>query len=98
MATPANLKNFLERTRLTNIKLCFDVGHAHLEGGVTAGLETARELVVTTHVHDNHGERDEHLLPYEGTIAWTAVVLALAPDVCLSFWSSKSRPGRRGFR
>ena len=48
MATPANLKNFLERTRLTNVKLCFDTGHAHIEGGLAAGLEVARDLVVTT--------------------------------------------------
>ena len=37
MATPANLKNFLEQTRLTNVKLCFDTGHAHIEGGVLRG-------------------------------------------------------------
>ena len=81
MATPANLKNFLERTRLTSVKLCFDTGHAHIEGGVAAGLEAIRDLVVTTHVHDNHGERDEHLLPYEGTIDWTAALPALPSEV-----------------
>jgi sugar phosphate isomerase/epimerase len=81
MATPANLKNFLEQARLTNIKLCFDTGHAHLEGGLTRGLETARDLVVTTHVHDNHGERDEHLLPYEGTIDWAAALPAMPSGV-----------------
>jgi sugar phosphate isomerase/epimerase len=80
MATPANLKNFLERTRLTSVKLCLDTGHAHLEGGVGAALEAIRDLVVTTHVHDNHGERDEHLLPYEGTIDWTAAVPAMPSE------------------
>jgi sugar phosphate isomerase/epimerase len=80
MATPANLKNFLEQTRLTNVKLCFDTGHAHIEGGVVAGLEAIRDLVVTTHVHDNHGERDEHLLPYEGTIDWNAALAALPSE------------------
>ena len=80
MATPANLKNFLERTRLTSVKLCLDTGHAHIEGGVAAGLEAIRDLVVTTHVHDNHGERDEHLLPYEGTIDWNAALPALPPE------------------
>jgi sugar phosphate isomerase/epimerase len=81
MATPTNLKNFLEQTRLTNVKLCFDTGHAHLEGGVVAGLEAVRDLVVTTHVHDNRGERDDHLLPYEGTIDWNASLAALPSDV-----------------
>ncbi len=81
MATPANLKNFLEQTRLTSVKLCFDAGHAHLEGGVLPALETVRDLIVTTHIHDNHGERDEHLLPYEGTIDWAATVPALPAEV-----------------
>jgi sugar phosphate isomerase/epimerase len=81
MASPANLKNFLEQTRLTNVKLCFDTGHAHLEGGVVASLETIRDLVVTAHVHDNRGERDDHLLPYEGTIDWNGALIALPPGM-----------------
>jgi sugar phosphate isomerase/epimerase len=85
MASPANLKNFLEQTRLMNVKLCFDTGHAHLEGGVVAGLETVRDLVVTTHVHDNRGERDDHLLPYDGTIDWNATLPALPSDVPFVF-------------
>jgi sugar phosphate isomerase/epimerase len=83
MATPANLKNFLEQTRLSNVKLCFDVGHAQIEGGVLPALETVRELVATTHIHDNHGDRDEHLLPFEGTIDWTETLAALPPEIPL---------------
>ncbi len=85
MASPANLKHFLEQTRLTNVKLCFDTGHAHLESGVAAGLEAIRDLVVTTHIHDNRGERDDHVLPYEGTIDWNGALAALPTDVPLVF-------------
>jgi sugar phosphate isomerase/epimerase len=80
MATPMNLKNFLEQTRLTNVKICFDAGHAHLEGGIPAALEFVRDLVVTTHIHDNRGERDDHLLPYEGTIDWEATLAGLPAE------------------
>jgi sugar phosphate isomerase/epimerase len=80
MATPSNLKKFLDKTRLTSVKLCFDAGHAHLDGGVPESLEIVRDFVATTHIHDNHGERDEHLLPYEGTIDWGATLAALPPD------------------
>ena len=81
MATPLNLKNFLEQTRLTSVKMCFDSGHAHLESGDVAGqLDTVRDFVVTTHLHDNHGERDEHLLPYQGTIDWGAALAALPKE------------------
>jgi sugar phosphate isomerase/epimerase len=79
MATPANLKHFLEQTRLTNVKLCFDTGHAHIEGDVPSSIDTIRDLVVTTHVHDNHGDRDDHLLPYDGAIDWTVVLPSLPP-------------------
>ncbi len=80
MATPANLKNFLEQTRLTGVKLCFDAGHAHLEGGDPEALQNVRDYVVTTHMHDNRGERDDHLLPYEGSIDWSATLAALPPE------------------
>lgn len=83
MATPANLKNFLERTRLTSVKLCFDAGHANLDGDIPSAIETTRDLLVTTHLHDNHGERDDHLLPYEGAIDWDAALPALPPGTPL---------------
>jgi sugar phosphate isomerase/epimerase len=85
MATPANLKNFLEQTRLTNVKLCFDAGHAHLEGGVVPSIEVIRDLIVTTHIHDNRGERDDHLPPYEGTIDWNSVLTAMPAGVPFVF-------------
>jgi sugar phosphate isomerase/epimerase len=80
MATPVNLKNFLEQTRLTSVKICFDTGHAHLDGGAPEALEIVRDFVATAHVHDNRGERDEHLLPYEGTIDWSATLSALPAE------------------
>jgi sugar phosphate isomerase/epimerase len=80
MATPVNLKNFLEQTRLSGVKICFDAGHAHLEGGVPEALEIVRDLVATTHLHDNRGIRDEHLLPYDGSIDWSATLAALPPE------------------
>ncbi len=78
LATPANLTQFIDDTGLTNLRLCFDIGHAHLAGGVLPSFEAMRQLVVSAHIHDNHGEKDEHLLPYEGTIDWKAALEALA--------------------
>src|ERR1700693_3648037 len=80
MATSLNVKNFLEQTRLSSVKICFDAGHAHLEGGAPAGLEIVRDFVATTHMHDNRGEGDDHLLPYEGTIDWSATLAVLPPE------------------
>jgi sugar phosphate isomerase/epimerase len=81
MATPTNLRHFLEDTRLPGLRLCFDTGHAHMESGTLQGLETMRGLAVTTHLHDNHGEKDEHLLPFEGTIEWDKLIHAIPADL-----------------
>jgi sugar phosphate isomerase/epimerase len=82
LGSPATLQQFLRETHLNDLRLCFDVGHAHIEGGIAGGFELMRERVVSAHIHDNHGEKDEHLLPYDGAIDWDAVlsVIASAPE------------------
>jgi sugar phosphate isomerase/epimerase len=56
---------------------CLDFGHAHLQGDVMEAVETLSGVLVATHVHDNHGRRDEHLAPFEGSIDWTGALMAL---------------------
>src|SRR5579863_2967285 len=87
MGDPAYLRAFVDETRLTGLRFNFDVGHAHLADGPEAErIEKAfthlRELVVSAHIHDNHGEKDEHLAPYAGTIDWESAVKMLksAPE------------------
>jgi len=85
MATPAHLRQFIVGTRLTDLRMCFDIGHAHIGDGVLASLEPMREFLVSSHIHDNHGDKDEHLLPYEGTIEWKTALPALPADLPLVF-------------
>lgn len=82
MGTPATLHQFIAETHLQDLRLCFDVGHAHVGDGIAASFEIMRDLVVTTHIHDNHAEKDEHLVPFDGSIDWPAAfaVLATAPQ------------------
>jgi sugar phosphate isomerase/epimerase len=74
LGSPDSLLQFLKETHLKDLRLCFDVGHAHVDRNVAGAFEMMHERIVTTHVHDNHGEKDEHLLPYEGTIDWGALL------------------------
>jgi sugar phosphate isomerase/epimerase len=76
-SSPTSLRGFITDTHLRDLRLCFDTGHAHLEEGVEIAFDAMREFVVTTHINDNHGERDEHLFPYSGTIDWDAALRAL---------------------
>lgn len=82
MGDPAFLRAFVDETRLTAVRFNFDIGHAHLAEGpkeerVAKNLEPLRELVASAHIHDNHGEKDEHLPPYDGTIDWPKAITQL---------------------
>ena len=77
-ASPSGLRQFVADTRLGDLRLCFDIGHAHAWEGVRPAFEAMRDLVVTTHLHDNSGERDDHLFPGQGSIDWNAAMAALA--------------------
>jgi sugar phosphate isomerase/epimerase len=57
--------------------ICLDTGHQHRHGSVADAVRTGGRAIITLHVHDNHGERDEHIMPLDGTIAWPPVIGAL---------------------
>jgi sugar phosphate isomerase/epimerase len=55
--------------------ICLDYGHAHIMGDLGEAIELVGGHLFTTHVHDNAGRRDDHLLPFGGNIKWdTAIV------------------------
>jgi sugar phosphate isomerase/epimerase len=82
MGDPAYLRSFYDETRLTGLRFNFDIGHAYLADGpeeerVEKGFAPLRDLVVGAHIHDNHGDKDEHLPPYDGTIDWEKAITVL---------------------
>jgi sugar phosphate isomerase/epimerase len=87
MGDPAYLRSFVDETRLSGVRFNFDIGHAYLADGhgnerIEKAFAHLRELTVSAHIHDNHGEKDEHLPPYEGSIDWESAVKTLksAPE------------------
>jgi sugar phosphate isomerase/epimerase len=77
LSTAAGLVDWLERdVELDGVGVCLDYGHAFLMGDLVDAIETAGGHLVTTHVHDNHGRRDEHLVPFDGAIDWARAVAA----------------------
>jgi sugar phosphate isomerase/epimerase len=75
--TPAHLIEILELGHLKSVGVCLDVGHANITTGVNQAIATLSSRIVSVHVHDNKGVKDEHLCPGDGTIDWTATVQAL---------------------
>lgn len=59
------------------IGLCFDVAHARLAGDELAAIHQAGENIRYLHLCDNHGLKDDHLLPFLGSTPWSAVAQAL---------------------
>jgi sugar phosphate isomerase/epimerase len=57
--------------------VCLDFGHAHLMGDVVDAVELVAGHLITTHVHDNKRQKDDHLVPFEGTIDWPSALMAV---------------------
>ncbi len=79
LATPPAVPEWLEGDlELGRTGACLDVGHAHLTGGAPEAVERLGGHIITTHIHDNRGRTDDHLVPFDGTIDWTATLVALS--------------------
>jgi sugar phosphate isomerase/epimerase len=75
--TPEHLLEILEMAHLDQIGVCLDLGHAHIAPGIAEAIGTLGKRIGELHVHDNHGLKDEHLWPGDGTIDWPAALEAL---------------------
>ena len=76
LSTARQLVRLIEDEDLSDLGICLDVGHARLQGDVVDALETVAGYLVTTHLHDNRGRTDDHLLPFEGVIDWAELLTA----------------------
>ena len=76
LSRAGSIVHFVEHD-LEGAGICLDFGHAHLDGDVVDAVETVSEHLIATHVHDNRGRSDDHLLPFDGTIDWAGTLLAV---------------------
>jgi sugar phosphate isomerase/epimerase len=78
LSTAAALEALLDaETAPPGAGVCLDLGHAHIMDGVADAVERLGGVIVTTHVHDNNGREDAHLVPFQGAIDWPAALAAL---------------------
>jgi sugar phosphate isomerase/epimerase len=76
LASAAALVRLIEETLDgVDVGVCLDYGHAHLMGDLGEAIETLSGHLWTTHVHDNHGRRDDHLVPFSGSINWDLAMM-----------------------
>ena len=82
LSTPERLLGLIHTLRFPDLGVCFDSGHAHMTAGGAGGkgargvFEKLKALVCTTHLHDNMGDKDDHLFPFDGQIDWSDLAQA----------------------
>ena len=73
--TLLNLLDVLDADEMFGI--CLDTGHANVSGlSLPEVIRMFGSKLKATHIHDNRGRYDEHLLPYLGNIEWEHVMTA----------------------
>lgn len=64
------LDYIFENIKSDNIGICLDVGHCHAHFDDEFNWEFFKNKVFAVHLHDNDKSKDQHLLPFDGTIDW----------------------------
>jgi sugar phosphate isomerase/epimerase len=68
--TPEMIQQILLKVNSPLIGVCFDVGHFHIfsQAPLSEWIVTLGARIFELHLHDNHGQSDEHLALGEGNI------------------------------
>lgn len=72
---PEEIMGIIDTVNRENLGFILDVGHANTNGNVEKFLEL-KDRIIHAHIHDNHGDRDEHLPVGNGTVPWNKVASA----------------------
>jgi len=83
VTTPEHLLEILRVGHFDRVGICLDVGHAHLSASennnsIDAAFELLRPRIAQLHLHDNQGQKDDHLWPGSGKIDWKNVARHIA--------------------
>lgn len=61
----------------TDLKICFDIGHANTTCQTDEFIEMFKDSIVNIHIHDNNGDRDAHMTVGDGNIDFDSVLSKL---------------------
>jgi sugar phosphate isomerase/epimerase len=78
ITTPEHLLEIVHVGHFDRVGVCLDIGHAHLASpenntGIDAALELLKPRIAELHLHDNLGQKDDHLWPGAAGIDWQNV-------------------------
>jgi sugar phosphate isomerase/epimerase len=61
----------------TELGICFDRGHANTTGQTDAMIDTFGKRIINIHIHDNNGDKDDHMTIGDGGIDFEKVLRRL---------------------
>ncbi|MDR3074453.1 MAG: sugar phosphate isomerase/epimerase [Candidatus Methanoplasma sp.] len=61
----------------TDLKVCFDIGHANTMGATDRFIDLLGERIANIHIHDNNGDVDAHMTIGDGNIDFMHVLSKL---------------------
>ena len=76
--TAAGLVSLIDGPGSPRVGACLDTGHAAVNGNLADLVRLLGKRIVHLHLHDNHGQRDEHLPIGRGTIDFAPLAAVLA--------------------
>ena len=63
------------------IGLCYDSGHGNMTPDGLDRLDQNKDRLISLHLHDNNGEKDEHKLLFSGTVDWNRLAGIIAASL-----------------
>lgn len=75
--TGVEMAEFSKYVNHPNFHSCWDTGHANIEGSQYSEILAIGDDLRAVHINDNRGERDEHVIPYFGTVNMDEIMMAL---------------------
>ena len=76
-ADSLEVAEFVRSRGSKRVSICVDINHSNLNEDLVGAIGNCKGLISTIHVSDNHGRREEHLYPGQGTTDFAAALGAL---------------------
>ncbi len=78
----ADLCELTDHLNMTNVGICWDIGHAHCQKlDQYSEITKLGSRLKALHVQDNDGTTDGHTAPYYGSVNWNIIKKALVDNL-----------------
>lgn len=81
------LYDFMEQAGSEKAGVCFDAGHNNCFFKENRVCRDFASRIKAVHLHDNNGKKDQHLIPFDGTVDWSMIRAELMDSAYTGAWS-----------